>query len=128
MDDTVLIAALARALVGAAAADWRDGRPPPQVRSELIRLASWRASRYGLRGELLDPDSWQPRPAWQVVDRLLAYVGDALARTGDAVLVGRQLEIIRARGTGSVVQRRVAETKNDLAEVVRAVVELSQES
>lgn len=128
VDDTVLIAALARALVDTAAADWRDGRWAPEVRSELIRLASWRASRFGLHGELLDPDSWQPRPAWQVVDRLLAYVGDSLAKLGDDALVAGQLEVLRRRGSGSVVQRRVAETQHDLTEVVRAVVELSQES
>jgi glutamate---cysteine ligase / carboxylate-amine ligase len=128
VDDTVLIAAVARALVEVAAADWRTGRPPPDVSSELIRLAGWRASRFGLDGELLDPGSWQPRPAWQVVDRLLEYVGDALSESGDAAVVTRQLEVLRDRGTGSAVQRRVATTQRDLAEVVRAMVELSQES
>jgi carboxylate-amine ligase len=128
VDDTVLIAAVVRALVEVAAADWRAGRSAPEVPSELIRLASWRASRFGLDGDLLDPDSWQPRPAWRVVDRLLDYVGDALAAAGDATVVARQLEVLREGGTGSTVQRRLATTQSDLAEVVRAIVELSQES
>ena len=47
-EDSVLIAGLARALVETAARDAADGRPPPPVPAEPIRLATWRAGKSAL--------------------------------------------------------------------------------
>ena len=52
-DDTVLIGALARALVETGARQWQQGRPVQEVRVELLRLAAWRASRSGLHDRLI---------------------------------------------------------------------------
>ena len=54
VDGAVLVAALARGLVDTAAREWRQGRPAPVIRPELVRLATWRASRSGLSGVLVD--------------------------------------------------------------------------
>ena len=59
-EDAVLIAALARALVETEARSWREGKPAPQVRTELLRLAAWRASRSGLDDTLLHPVTGKP--------------------------------------------------------------------
>ena len=46
-DDAVLVAAVCRALVETAVREWRAGRPAGQIRTELLRLAMWRAGRSG---------------------------------------------------------------------------------
>ena len=43
-----LLAALVRALVETAAADWRPDGPLPRWRAEALRARTWRASRFGL--------------------------------------------------------------------------------
>ncbi len=126
--DTLLIAALVRALVETAAGEWREGRPAPAVSSDLIRLASWRASRFGLDGDLLDPATLRPTAAWSVVDDLVDHVGVALAEAGDDNIVGRQLDVLRADGTGAAVQRRLVEAGEDLPSLVHAMVELTLQS
>jgi len=59
-DDAVLVAALARALVDTAARCWRAGGPAGHQRTELLRLAAWRASRSGLADVLLNPVTGLP--------------------------------------------------------------------
>ncbi|GAY12795.1 hypothetical protein TOK_1345 [Pseudonocardia sp. N23] len=115
--DAVLVAALTRALVETAVRSWRAGEPAPEVRVEVLRLASWRASRTGLDGALLDPGSWLPSPADDVVDLLLNHVGDALDEAGDTGTVKTLLTDLRARGTGAVAQRAVLARGGDLRDV-----------
>jgi carboxylate-amine ligase len=62
-EDAVLLAALARGLVETAAREWRAGRAPPWTRVDVLRLASWRAARYGVDGELVGPGTGRPAPA-----------------------------------------------------------------
>ena len=76
--DAVLIAALCRGLVETAAGQWAAGEAPPSTSTELLRLATWQASREGISGQLLDPHVSRPRPAREVVDQLVEYVGPAL--------------------------------------------------
>src|SRR3954464_671156 len=58
--DTVTSAGLVRGLVETAAREARDGRPVPDVRPEILRLASWRAGRSGLGGGRGDPPAAAP--------------------------------------------------------------------
>src|SRR5215218_4935592 len=55
VDDAVTLAGLVRALVETAARSARAGTPAPAVRSELLRVAAWRAGRSGVTGELVQP-------------------------------------------------------------------------
>ncbi|GIG38223.1 carboxylate-amine ligase [Cellulomonas pakistanensis] len=116
--DTVLVAALARALVVTAADEWRAGEPPLPTETAVLRLAAWRASRDGVEGDLLHPVTGRPVAAPLAVQALLDHVGPALAAAGDAALVERRLEHVLARGTGATWQRAVAAATGDLAEVV----------
>ncbi|MFJ6699068.1 glutamate--cysteine ligase [Streptomyces sp. NPDC091272] len=118
-DDTVLIAALVRALVETAARQWASGGPPDDTGVGLLRLASWRAARSGLCGELIDPLTLTPAPAETVVRALLAHVSDALRDSGDTDLVKEHLDVLLARGNGAQVQREQLRRTGDL----RAVVE-----
>ncbi len=119
VDDTVMIAALVRALVQSAAAEWADGTPSPAVDSEQLRLASWRAGRSGLTGHLVDPRTSRPAPAREVVEQLLDHVSEALIAAGDATRVRDGVERVFDGGTGADGQRRTWARTGDLAEVVR---------
>jgi YbdK family carboxylate-amine ligase len=111
-DDAVLIAALARALVDTEARRWRAGASAPHQRTELLRLAAWRASRSGLEGDLLDPLTGLPEPAGSVAKALLEHVRDALDQAGDTSTVTELLAAVLARGNGSAFQRNAHRNGN----------------
>ncbi|GAA4351423.1 carboxylate-amine ligase [Angustibacter luteus] len=126
--DTVLVAALCRALVETAVRDWRDGRPPDDVPTALLRLASWRAGRSGLDENLVDPGTWRPRRASEVVASLVEHVRPALADSGDLDEVQDGVADLLHRGPGAVRQRTVLHRgalSGDvtMADVVRDAVE-----
>jgi carboxylate-amine ligase len=114
----VLLAGIARGLVETAAREWREGTEPVSVPSALLRLAGWKASRWGLRGELLDPHTHRPAPALAVVNALLNHVHGALADMGDLERVEEQVDRLLAEGTGAVRQMEVLHRTGDLERVV----------
>jgi len=122
VEDAVLLAGLVRGLVETAARDWRAGRPAPDVRTELIRVAGWRAGRSGLSEELVDPRTGRPAPAAEVLRALVAHVRPALADSGDLDLVEDGVAAVVGRGTGAELQRRVLAESGDPAAVVHAAV------
>lgn len=121
-DDAVLIAALARALVETEARDWREGTPAPQPRTELLRLAAWRASRSGLDDALLDPVTGLPEPAAAVAASLLDHCRDALADAGEDGAVAELLAALLARGNGATFQRAAYHQSGDLPAVIASAV------
>ena len=121
VDDAVLLAALTRALVrdrGRRVARRGAARP---VRTELLRLAvlagrpvrAWTTT-------LVDPTTWRPAPAAEVLHRLVGHVAPALEETGELSTVRELLAAVLARGTGARRQRAAWERTGDLASVVRA--------
>jgi carboxylate-amine ligase len=122
--DAVLLASLSRALVETAAREWRRGVPPSLARTEVLRLAAWRASRSGLDDELVHPVTGRVAPAEAVIEALVGHVGAALVDFGggQADATADLLEALLARGNGAARQRRVHEATGDLAEVVRTAV------
>jgi carboxylate-amine ligase len=120
--DAVLVAAIARALVETAARAWREGDPPDPVRTELLRLAMWRAGRSGLRGELLHPLTQRPTPAPALLHALVDHVAPALEQTGDLCSVQKLLGDLLRRGTGADLQRDVHARTGDMAKVVKYAV------
>ena len=126
VNDAVLVASLARALVETAAREWRLGKPPLPVRLETLNLAYWRASRSGLEDELIHPVTGRAAPAENVLRALLRHIGDALAEadaaTGRPGLTTDLLQALLARGNGATQQRRVYQRSGDLPTVVRNAV------
>ena len=126
VNDAVLLASLARALVDTAAREWRLGKPAPAVRLETLNLAFWRASRSGLGEDLVHPVTGKPAPAEAVVRALLRHIGDALTEAEDEAahrgLTTDLMQALLARGNGAALQRRVYRSTNDLAAVVRNAV------
>lgn len=122
-ENTVLLAGIARGLVETAAREWREGIEPVAVPSALLRLAGWKASRWGLRGELLDPHTHRPAPALAVVNSLLNHIRDALADIGDLPRVEELVDRTLARGTGAARQLEVLHRTGDLEDVVADAAE-----
>ncbi|MFE9913776.1 glutamate--cysteine ligase [Micromonospora sp. NPDC005553] len=114
VDDAVLVAALVRSLVATLADDVRAGVDAPNVRDCLVAAAHWRAAHDGLDGELIDLRAGGTRPAWALVDEMMAVIAPALLRHGDLGYVLAQLARLRRDGTGATRQRRVLERAGDL--------------
>lgn len=124
-DDTVLIAALARALVETATQQWRAGEPPHPVPTSVLRLAAWRAGKWGMGGHLLHPVERRLCPAEEVAAALVAHVEPALAETGDLTVVQQLLGQLLHRGTGARRQLAALRRTGRLADVVLEAVELT---
>jgi carboxylate-amine ligase len=122
VEDAVTLAGLVRGLVETAARDAADGAPAPRVRSEIVRLAAWRAARSGITGELVHPLTGRPAPAADVAGALLETIRPALADADDEERVTDGVAAILRRGTGADFQRRVHRESGDPAAVVRAAV------
>lgn len=111
--DAIVLAALGRALVDT------DSRSGQRWRPELLRAMAWRAARYGLSDRLVHPGTLDLAPAHEVVDALVAHVGDALERHGDRDVVEEGVRRVFTRGTGATRQRHAFEIGGDLEAVVR---------
>ena len=124
-EDAVLVAALARGLVETAARSWEQGEPAPDVRTEVLRLSTWRASRSGTTGALVHPVTGRPAPAAVVVDALVQHVSEALAGSDDADAVAEGLARLAERGTGAQHQREVHRAGGRLSRVVLDAADLT---
>jgi carboxylate-amine ligase len=117
-DDAVLIAALARALVETETRRWRRGEPLQRSRTELLRLAAWRASRSGMDEVLLNPFTGLPEQPAAVTNTLLAHVSDALADAAETDTVTDLLAAVLARGNGAIFQRNIYRRSSNLPEII----------
>ncbi len=127
LEDALLVAALGRGLVETAARAHAEGRPAPAWRSEMLRVAHWRATRYAATEQLLHPVDGDLRPAREVLDVLRAEVADALAESGDTALVDAGLARA-ATGGGASRQRAAWERTGSVAGVVDDLVERTEAS
>jgi carboxylate-amine ligase len=118
LDDVVLIAALSRALVATTAAEAESGDAVAVWRSDVLRAARWRASRYGMARDLIHPLTRGLARPREVMRALLEYVGPALDDYGDRDEVSALIERLFSRGTGATQQRSVAESTGSLESVV----------
>ncbi|MFT4081772.1 MAG: glutamate--cysteine ligase [Nocardioides sp.] len=118
LDDTMVIAAVVRALVETCAEAWRLREPACDWRVELLRAARWRARRDGLGDRLIDPLTGRLVPATEALGTLLERIGPALRDAGDDGLVERGLRRLHRHGTGAARQRLMAGPDHDLRAVV----------
>jgi carboxylate-amine ligase len=125
-EDAVLVAMLARGLVETAAREWRAGLPPADLSVSLLRLANWRAARWGLTGQLVHPATMRPAPAAEVVGALLEHTGDALADSGDLRRAREACDRLLLQGNGAQVQRALLERTGSLRDVVTGCVRHTQ--
>ena len=120
VDDALVVAALARALVETLA---DAPRADPPARSDLLRAAWWRAARYGLSGDLVHPETWELVSGAEALAALRDRVADALAAAGDLQRVDEGLARLAAAGNGARRQRQAFERSGDLRAVVADLIE-----
>ncbi|HEY2948589.1 MAG TPA: glutamate--cysteine ligase [Micromonosporaceae bacterium] len=121
LDDTILLAALVRALVLTALFDVAMGREAPAIDQNLLVAAHWRAARDGLEGMGVDVQTGELRPAWHLLRHLVDTVTPALERHGDLPIVTILLGRLRSRGTGAAWQRATQARTGDLRQLLRLV-------
>jgi glutamate---cysteine ligase / carboxylate-amine ligase len=114
------VAVLVRGLVATAAREWRRGVAAPTEPVEALRLAHWRAARFGLSGDLVDPREGRPAPAAAVLASLHDHVAGALADAGDGDRAEQGIARVLSQGSGAERQRTAARAADgDLTAVVR---------
>ena len=118
LDDAMLLAALARALVATLLRDVRAGRPAPEVSPALLTAAHWRAAHDGLEGLSVDPVTGATGPAWRRFRQLFDLVRPELDRHGDLAMATVLLGRLRAHGTGAARQRAILARNGSVADVV----------
>nr|MDT0657836.1 glutamate--cysteine ligase [Micromonospora sp. DSM 115978] len=118
LDDSLLIAALVRALVATALADIGAGRPAVDVPHHLLAAAHWRAAKDGLEGVAVDPFEGGTTPAWDLMDRLVDRVRPELERHGDLATVTTLIDTLRRRGTGAARQRAAYARRGEFVDVI----------
>jgi len=127
VDEAVMVAGLARALVRTCHEQVAREEPYPKVRTELLRGAHWLAARYGLEAELMDVEEERTVPAPQMIKRLMIYLRPALEENGDwqevSALVGSTLK----HGYGAMRQRQTYEHAGRLQDVVHLLIEETAE-
>ncbi len=125
VDDAVLIAALARALVETEARASRQDRQARCTRTELLRLGAWRASRSGLDDVLISPATGLPDKSAAVAGLLVEHVRDVLEDTGEYGTVSELLGAVLRRGNGAAFQRQAFARSGALSGVVRQAVAIT---
>jgi carboxylate-amine ligase len=116
--ESVLLAVLIRALVADALVRVDRHEAAPVLPAEILRLAYWRAARDGLGGHGVDVHTGRLLPGAALAERLLQAARPALADHGDLESVTRWLRDLIASGDGATRQRRAAQRRNSLADVV----------
>ncbi|WP_235933584.1 YbdK family carboxylate-amine ligase [Corynebacterium qintianiae] len=118
VDAISTIAALFRAMVAREASLVDASTPTPPHNPAVHRAMMWRASRSGLEGDLICPDSLVPRPAADVLYSVVDELADELAASGDLEMVRRFVEGIIRTGTSAYRQRRAYRSRGRLDDVV----------
>ena len=122
VDEAVLLAGLVRALAATCAREEERGSSTGDVRDEVLRAATWQASRAGLDGELVDPASGRPRPARDVVGALVEHVRPALEEAGDAEQVLALVGSVLGGGNGASRQRAAYHRRGSVEDVLDLLV------
>jgi carboxylate-amine ligase len=123
VDEAVLVAGLCRALARTCHARWLAGEPAVAVRPELLRAAKFRASRFGLEGELIDPrPPVRAVPAPGLIGALLAFLRPGLEDAGDWDELEALARMTLERGTGSRRQREALARSGRREDVVDLIV------
>jgi len=119
--DTLAYIAYVRAEVMVAAlADTQGYR---RVHPSLIRENRWRACRYGMQAELIDPDGEKVVPVLDLLGSRLEMLGRSGADAADIAIVCRRLTEWRKQGDGASRQRALRRNIPDWKDAIRAMRE-----
>jgi len=119
--DTLAYIAYVRAEVMAAVqADTQGFR---RVHPSLVRENRWRACRYGMQAELIDPEGEKVVPVLDLLGSRLDMLASNGADAADIAIVCRQLGEWRKHGDGATRQRRLRQDIGEWKDMVLAMRE-----
>lgn len=122
VDETVMVAGLCRALAVACLDQERAVGPRVGDRPEMLRAAKWRAARFGLEGDLVDPVALRTVPARAVIELFLAFLRPTLETLGEWDEVSGLVLQTLETGNGATRQRRAFEKSGVLMGVVDGLI------
>ncbi|MBL1110349.1 hypothetical protein JK361_38345 [Streptomyces sp. 5-8] len=117
-DDTLMLAAVVRALTATALQCIRAGEPAPRPAPEVLRAACWRAARNGLAGTGIDPLTGHLITQTTLVEKLLHTIAPALRQHDDLDHTREQWQRLRPEGTGADRQRAAYRQRSSTHDVV----------
>ncbi len=123
IDETIMVAGLVRGLVETCHEQWARGEAVPGAHPQVVKVAAWRAARYGLEDELIDVIAARRVPARNLVNQLLLLVRPALAARGEWDEVSGVVDRVVLGGTAAARQRRAFERAGQLEDVVDLIVD-----
>jgi carboxylate-amine ligase len=126
LQDSLAIAALIQCLVVALSDEIDRGTYQHDCHPMMVRQNKWRASRYGMAAELVDPFSGQPHPVREIVDDLVVKLRPFAERL-DCV---EHLKQVQSLANGKSWAERQLESMQvaDKAAVVRQFTQQSRVS
>ena len=121
LKETAAIAGLTQALIAKLAEDFEEKRETTLPHLSVVRQNKWRAARYGLKGELIDPVNHRTVKTEKAISDLLeelAPTADRLGSTDSLDVISNTLD----NGSGAERQLKVYEETGDLKEVVKYLI------
>ena len=123
VDEAVAVAGLCRGVALACHDAPHLDAPEHRIRPEILRASKWRACRFGLDEELIDPWGRTTVPASRMIEALLAFVRPPLESVGEWDEVSTLVREIVARGNGATRQRRAFERAGKFEDVVDLILD-----
>lgn len=123
VDETIMMAGLARGLVKTCYEQALSHTPYTTARSEVLRAAHWCAARWGLDSELVDIATERSIPARQLIDQFLDFVRPVLEEIGEWDEIYSIAQKTMQRGISAARQRDVYKMTHSLKAVVDFVVQ-----
>jgi glutamate---cysteine ligase / carboxylate-amine ligase len=127
VDEAVMVAGLCRAVAWTSLEQHRKGTPIDPPRPELLQAARWRASRFGLEGELIDVYARKSVPARELIEGMLAFLRPALDALGDWDLVSDLVHKTLDHGNSAKRQRWAFAQSGRLDDVVDLILRETNE-
>jgi len=95
-----------------------DSEPRHKVHPSLVRENRWRACRYGINAEIINPENEEIVPVTDWIENRLEWLAKNGADASDLAIVSERLQHWRQFGDGAARQRRMLKQHGDLKQVV----------
>ncbi len=126
LEDVLALTALTQCLVQALSNQIDEGVYQYDIHPIMVRQNKWKACRYGMRAELIDPVTHNPIPVRDLVFHLYEKLKPYAERLGCTKELGRVLGMLE-RASGAEKQLALYDATGDLKEVVRRLVREQKE-
>ncbi len=125
LEDSLALAALTQCLVKALSDEIDRGTYQHDCHPMMVRQNKWRASRYGLEAELIDPLTFEPHSVREIVARMVEKLQPVADQLGCTRWLNRVSELAQGK-SWAVRQLEVLDATGSPQEVVRHFSDLSR--